>query len=353
MPRPPHAARSVRPSGDGSYGPRPSRHAGAASHAEAVHPASHRRSAVGASVAGLSALERAVAEYLDYLAVERNLSGNTISGYRRDLVTYVAFLAARGITEPDAVERRDVDDFIADRRDGGYADASIERAVSAVKGFHGFMVREGISSTHPTSSVRLPKKGERLPDYITIEDARALLEQSFPATALGARDRAELEILYGCGLRVSELSGLDVRDLHLEEGFVRVFGKGSKERLVPILGSARAALDAYLDGPRAELAAHARRLGESPAVFLNKNGGRISRQSVHATVERYGALVGLEGLHPHTLRHSFATHMLAGGADLRVLQEILGHASISTTQVYTHVDRTQLREVYLAAHPRA
>ena len=152
---------------------------------------------------------------------------------------------------------------------------------------------------------------------------------------------------------MSELCGLDLRDLYLDEEFMRVFGKGSKERLVPVMGSARAALEAYLAGPRAELAAHDRHARATGAVFLNKNGGRISRQSVHAMCERYGRLVGLEGLHPHTLRHSFATHMLAGGADLRVLQEILGHADISTTQIYTHVDRTQLQEVYLAAHPRA
>ena len=167
------------------------------------------------------------------------------------------------------------------------------------------------------------------------------------------RRAPELEVLYGCGLRVSELCGLDLRDLYLDDEFMRVFGKGSKERVVPIVGSARSALAAYLAGPRAELAAHDRVRRGSAAVFLNKNGGRISRQSVHATCERYGRLVGIEGLHPHTLRHSFATHLLAGGADLRVLQEILGHADISTTQIYTHLDRSQLQEVYLAAHPRA
>lgn len=298
-------------------------------------------------------LGRAVLDYLDYLSVERNLSANTVSGYRRDLGAYGAFLAERGAVALDEVTRGDVDGFVASRREAGYADASIERALSAVKGFHAYAVREGLSSAHPTSAVRLPKKEERLPDYITISEARALLDQPFPDTAAGARDRAELEVLYGCGLRVSELAGLDMRDLYLDEEFLRVFGKGSKERLVPIMGSARGALERYLDGPRAELASHARRRTSDQAVFLNKNGGRISRQSIHATCERYGRAVGIEGLHPHTLRHSFATHMLAGGADLRVLQEILGHADISTTQIYTHIDRTQLREVYLAAHPRA
>ena len=154
-------------------------------------------------------------------------------------------------------------------------------------------------------------------------------------------------------LRVSESVGLDLADLHLEEGLLRVFGKGSKERLVPIVGSAARALSAYLCGPRDELAGHARVRGGASAVFLNKNGGRLSRQSAHAIVERAGRSAGIEGLHPHTLRHSFASHMLAGGADLRALQEILGHSDISTTQLYTHIDRTQLREVYLASHPRA
>lgn len=300
-----------------------------------------------------TALDRGVALYLDYLAVERNFSPNTIVSYRRDLTTYAAFLVTRGVTGPDETSRHDIEAFVADRRSGGYADASIERALSAVKGLHRFLAREGISSANPADAVRLPKKEERLPDFISIEEAGALLEQPFPQTAAGARDHAMLEVLYGCGLRVSELVGLDVRDVYREDGYVRVLGKGSKERLVPLVGSAQRALGAYLDGPRQELLGHALGGATTGAVFLNMRGRRISRQSVHAICERYGALVGIEGLHPHTLRHSFATHMLAGGADLRVLQEILGHADISTTQIYTHLDRTQLQEVYLAAHPRA
>lgn len=300
-----------------------------------------------------SPLADAAEEYLVFLSVERNLSPNTVTSYRRDLRAYLAFLVERGVTDPGAVTRRDIEDFTAARRTAGYADASIERALSAVKGFHGFMAREGVTEANPASVMRLPRKEERLPDLISIEAASALLDQPFPSTAAGARDRAVLEMLYGCGIRVSELTGLDLRDLYLDDEFIRVFGKGSKERLVPIMGSARRALEAYLNGPRAELAAHSRSALRASAVFLNKNGGRISRQSIHAICERYGRMVGIEGLHPHTLRHSFATHMLAGGADLRVLQEILGHASISTTQIYTHLDRTQLQEVYLAAHPRA
>ena len=303
--------------------------------------------------ASVSPLAAQVRDYLDYLAIERNLSGSTVSAYRRDLASYLEFLETRGVCAPEGVTRRMVEDYVADRREGGYADASIERALSAVKGLHAFMVREGVTEVHPTAAVRLPKKAAHLPDYLTVDEARALLEQPFPDTPLGARDRAVLEVLYGCGLRVSEVTGLDLGGVFADDEFLRVMGKGSKERLVPLLGSAKERLLAYLDGPRAALAAHERTLDPSPAVFLNKNGGRLSRQAVHALVERYGRLVGIEGLHPHTLRHSFATHLLAGGADLRVLQEILGHADISTTQIYTHLERSQLREVYLAAHPRA
>lgn len=299
------------------------------------------------------ALERCVRDYIDYLNVERNLSQNTISAYRRDLEAYLGFLHERGVDGPDSVTRRLVEDFVADRRLAGYAPASVERTLSAVKSFHRFMVREGVTDAHPTSAIKLPKKAERLPDCISIDAVTRLLDQPFPQTASGQRNRAILEVLYGCGLRASELCGLDRGDLFLNEGFLRIFGKGSKERLVPICGSALSALIGYLEEYRSQLAVHARRAAPPDAVFLNKNGGRLSRQSVHAVCERYGRAVGLEGLHPHTLRHSFATHMLAGGADLRALQEILGHADISTTQIYTHIDRTQLREVYLAAHPRA
>ena len=298
-------------------------------------------------------LDRALSDFLDYCSVERGLSANTVAAYRRDLATYLAFLAERGIKDPDDVDRHDVEAFVAERRMGGYASSSVERALSAVKSFHRFMAREGISDAHPTAAIRLPKKEERLPDCLSIDAASELLDQEFPATALGLRDHAELEVLYGCGLRVSELVGMDLRNLYVDDGFIRVFGKGSKERLVPIVGSAARVLSSYLADARDELAAHAHGFADEEAVFLNKNGRRLSRQAVHATCEHYGHLVGIEGLHPHTLRHSFATHMLAGGADLRTLQEILGHADISTTQIYTHVDRTQLREVYLAAHPRA
>ncbi len=294
-------------------------------------------------------LARAKREYLDYLAIERGSSSNTVEAYGRDLDRYLAFLSDAGIARPEDVTRAAIEDHIAALTGVGLAPTSVERAVSAIKGFHRFMVADQITENHPTADLPLPAKPKHLPDVLSIEQARALLEQTFRETPLDQRDRAILEVLYGCGLRVSELCGLDQREVYLDDEMLRVFGKGSKERVVPIMGSAAAALGDYLVRWRPQLVG--KRL--SGAVFLNVRGGRISRQSVHAICERYGRLAGIEGLHPHTLRHSFATHMLEGGADLRIVQEILGHANIATTQLYTHVDRTHVRMAYLAAHPRA
>lgn len=298
------------------------------------------------------ALARPAEEYLGHLAVERGLAPNTLAAYRRDLDAYLVHLAARGVLEPDGVTRADVEAFIMARAAAGYAESSTNRALSAMKGFHRFMQREQISTTSPTAAVRALRTEDRLPDCLSVQAVGRLLDQPFPDTPAGARDRMMLEVLYGCGLRASELVGLDLDDLALADEFLRVRGKGSKERLVPIVGQAKARLGDYLASVRPSLAAHGRG-GASPAVVLNCRGGRISRQTVHAVCERAGRVVGIDGLHPHTLRHSFATHMLAGGADLRTIQEILGHADIATTQVYTHLDRTQVREVYLSSHPRA
>ena len=294
-------------------------------------------------------LARASAEYLDYLSVERGSSPNTVEAYGRDLDRYLAYLAWDGVTRPDEVTREEVRGHIEALEEVGLSPASVERAVSAIKGFHRFMVAEQITDVHPTADLPLPAKPSRLADVISREQAAALLDQPFPLTASGQRDRTMLEVLYGCGLRVSELCGLDQRDVVLEEEVLRVFGKGSKERVVPVMGTAAATLASYLDEWRGGLVGRT----SVPAVFLNTRGGRISRQSVHSIVERYGRMVGIEGLHPHTLRHSFATHLLEGGADLRIVQELLGHANISTTQLYTHVDRTHVRMAYLCAHPRA
>lgn len=289
-------------------------------------------------------------EYLNYVAVERGCSRNTVLAYGRDLKNYLARLRDQGVTRPDQITRERIEEHVRHLRESGLAVSSVERAVSAIKGFHRFMVAERITLAHPAANLPLPKKPERLPDVISREQAAKLLDQPFPRTAAGQRDRTMLEVLYGCGLRVSELCGLDLRRVLLDEQILRVVGKGDKERIVPIVGTAARALDEYLSTWRPQLVG-AR--VSTPAVFLNNRGRRLSRQSVHAIVAKAGAAVGIDGLHPHTLRHSFATHMLEGGADLRIVQELLGHADISTTQLYTHLDRSHIREVYLEAHPRA
>lgn len=299
---------------------------------------------------------RDVDEYLAYLRVERGASENTVAAYRRDLACWCAWLpGARAIDDLRQVARADVEAYAAYLHLDGRAASSVERALSAIKGLHRFLYAEGLAPSLPTADVRLPKKPERLPDVISIDQAIDLLDQAFPATPAGLRDKAMLEVLYGCGLRVSELCGLNLSEAYLEEGFVRVLGKGSKERLVPLVGTAATALLSYLREGRPILAARGTGASsaDAAAVFLNERGRRITRQSVYRIVERCGAQVGIAHLHPHTLRHSFATHMLSGGADLRVVQEILGHADISTTQIYTHVDREHIREEYYLAHPRA
>ena len=262
--------------------------------------------------------------------------------------------------------REDAEAHVRELHEMGLASSSVQRAASAMKGFHRFMVAEQICENHPTADLALPRKPERLPDVISREDAARLLDEPFRVdprpkarqtgepdrsnVAAFRRDKAILELLYGCGLRVSELCSLELRDVLLDDEVLRILGKGSKERVVPILGTAARALGSYLEDWRPLLLKPPR---ICPAVFLGSRGTKISRQAVFGIVERYGRLTGIEGLHPHSLRHSFATHLLEGGADLRLVQELLGHASVVTTQLYTHVDRTHIRMVYLEAHPRA
>lgn len=322
-------------------------------------------------------LEEALQEYLSYLAVERGSAANTVESYGRDLRRYVAWLAERGVTDPEDVTADLVRDHMQDLEDIGLATTSVQRAMSAIKGFHRFMVSEQICESHPTANLELPRRPERLPEVISQVEAARLLDepfrvepqprqlkpgrdgaarQSWDNVAAFHRDKAILEVLYGCGLRVSELCGLDLSDVMLHEEVVRVFGKGSKERVVPIMGTAARAVDVYERQWRDVLAAHGSR--PTDALFLSVRGSRITRQAVFGLVKSYGNQVGVtggneKGLHPHTLRHSFATHLLEGGMDLRYVQELLGHSSISTTQIYTHVDRTHVRMDYLLAHPRA
>jgi integrase/recombinase XerD len=296
-----------------------------------------------------------VEELLSWLAVEKGRSANTLAAYRRDLGAYWEFLVGRRLTL-DQVTDRVVEDYLAFLRASGKAPASVARALVAVRSLHRFCEDEGLTAGNPAEDVERPRVPAGLPKALSEDEVATLLGAVVGDDALARRDRAILEVLYGCGLRVSELVGLSLADLDLEAGFLRAFGKGAKERVVPVGRLARESLAAWLErGGRGALvpAGWARR-GDAEAVFLNARGGRLSRQGAWGVVRHYGDRVGLaDRLTPHVLRHSCATHMLDHGADIRVVQELLGHASISTTQVYTRVSTERLRRVYEAAHPRA
>jgi integrase/recombinase XerD len=301
--------------------------------------------------------DRAVLGWLAHLDVERGAARNTLSSYRRDLRRYVAFLAGQGVREPADVTEGHVTAFVAALRQGDaehvpLTATSAARCLVAVRGLHRFLLLEGVTAHDPAADVRPPAAPKRLPKAISTTQVEALLEAaSVGGTPSSLRDRALLEVLYGCGARISEATGLDVDDIDLEGGAVRLLGKGSKERIVPVGSFARAAVEEYLVRARPGFAV--RGLG-TPALFLNSRGGRLSRQSAWAALRASAERAGLgTTVSPHTLRHSFATHLLDGGADVRVVQELLGHASVTTTQIYTLVTGDRLREVYAAAHPRA
>jgi integrase/recombinase XerD len=303
-------------------------------------------------------LDGLLAEYDTWLRVERGLAPNSLAAYRRDLRRYADYLRRRGVTGDVAgVDEGIVAGFVEElaqaRTDDGlprYKESSIARALAAVRSFHRFCVEEGLLGADPSGDVGAPRVPQGIPKALTEAEVDALLNAVPGDGPRPRRDRAILEVLYGGGLRISELVGLDLGDVDLYDGLVRVLGKGSKERVVPLGRSAREAVGDYLTTGRPELAGrHA-----NSALFLNARGGRLTRQGAWLIVRGAGDRAGLQGrLFPHVLRHSCATHMLDRGADIRVVQELLGHASLSTTQVYTKVSPERLRAVYDAAHPRA
>jgi len=297
--------------------------------------------------------------------VERGLAEHTLQAYRRDLRRYAETLTAAGRTEIEQVSTEDVAEFLARLREGDenhppLAASSAGRTVVAVRGLHAFALAEGLTDYDPAKSVRPPAPPRRLPKAISIADVERLLAAAGVGQA-GLRDRALLELLYGTGARISEAVGLDVDDLELSgesrsasvAGIVRLNGKGGKQRLVPVGSFARDAVNAYLVRARPALAAASGRGQPSPALFLNARGGRLTRQGAWGALRAAAGRAALAEVSPHVLRHSFATHLLDGGADVRVVQELLGHASVTTTQAYTLVTVDKLREVYAAAHPRA
>ena len=311
----------------------------------------------------MSAVSRAVRTYLDHLTVEKGLAANTLTSYRRDLRRYLEFLGTVGIEDLAGVREETVTSFLVRLREGDadhppLSSTSAARTVVAVRGFHRFAVADGLSEVDPAASVKPPAAAKRLPKALPLSDVEAILEASGAAgTTLALRDRALLEVLYGTGARISEAVGLDVDDLDLANGTVLLRGKGGKERLVPVGSFAREAVEAYLVRGRGELVSAGSaspRGGPGGALFLNARGGRLSRQSAWAVLVKAAERAGVtRDVSPHTLRHSFATHLLDGGADVRVVQELLGHASVTTTQVYTLVTVESLREVFATAHPRA
>ncbi|MBI3931952.1 MAG: site-specific tyrosine recombinase XerD [Acidobacteria bacterium] len=293
-------------------------------------------------------LPRIAEEYLDHLRVERGLSPNTLVAYRQDLVRLVAWMGAR--TDVLVLTQGDLSEFIVALRGEGLSPRSVARAVHALRGFFRFAVREGRLGADPMENLRAPRVFRALPRYLSAGQVDALLAAPDTATPLGLRDRAILEVMYATGLRVSELIGLKPADLDLELGLVTCFGKGRKERLVPLGQAARRWVVRYRDEVRPALA----RGRPEERLFLNHRGGTLSRMGLWTIVRRHAVTAGVQRvLTPHVLRHSFATHLLERGADLRALQAMLGHADISTTQIYTHVSRERLRRVYDQFHPRA
>lgn len=297
--------------------------------------------------------ERAIDTFLRHITLERGLAQNTVSSYRRDLQAYAFWLDLQGITDLNAVTQHTISEYVQSLRDRTepLTAASVARALSSLRGLHKFQVEEGLLAEDVTRSQRPPKLPSRLPKAITISEMEQLLQAASGDEPTELRDRALLELLYATGARVSEIVGLDLDDIIDEANIIRVLGKGNKQRLVPYGSYAQDALNAYLVRARPLLSTRGR---STPALFLGARGGRLGRQHVWMIIQSVAEKADLAAkVSPHTFRHSFATHLLAGGADVRAVQELLGHASVATTQIYTQVTVDTLRESYITAHPRA
>ena len=285
------------------------------------------------------------------MAIERGLSQNTLSAYKRDLSYYLRYLNSISKSEPDEITSADVLGFQASLQRDSKAPSSVARALASTRSFHKFLIEENLAETNPASLVKSPKLGLKLPKAVSIADIERLLDAAGalePETGqlVQLRDRAVLELMYSCGARVSEVVDLDVDDFG-DSGLIRLRGKGDKERVVPVGSFAETAVSSYLSRVRPSLATK-----PNPALFLNQRGGRLSRQTIWQIISKAAESLNME-ISPHTLRHSFATHLLEGGADIRVVQELLGHSSVSTTQIYTMVTIDSLRQAYMESHPRS
>lgn len=288
--------------------------------------------------------------FLEYLSVERGLAKNTIDAYNRDLKSYIFYLRTKNIINIDYTNRTTIVSYLLLMQKKGKASSSISRACAAIKSFYQFLFREHIIDEDPTVNLDAPKLEHRLPKVLTVEEVERLLCQPDMTNPLGMRDRSMLELLYATGMRVSELISISVEDVNLEMGFLRCLGKGSKERIVPVGSIAIEYLEHYILNARKEILNDK----ESQTLFLNRQGNTMTRQGFWKIIKKYSKKAGInKKITPHTLRHSFATHLLENGADLRAVQEMLGHADISTTQIYTHITRSKIKEVYDKTHPRA
>jgi len=295
-------------------------------------------------------MQRQLQEYSNYLAVEKGLAKNTMESYRRDLNKFILFMQKRKINDPGKIDRESLNIFIGELKKNGCATATISRCIASIRSFFNFMLQEGIIESNPALELESPRIEKKLPRVLTTEEVDQLLCQPKPGEHNGLRDRAMLELLYASGIRVSELVSLNITDFDPLVGYLRCRGKGMKERIVPIGSIAINYVNEYLDKSRTKLL---KKNGE-PSLFVNHHGSRMTRQGFWKILKKYVRKSNINGdVTPHTLRHSFATHLLENGADLRSVQEMLGHADISTTQIYTQITRRKIREVYDKTHPRA
>ena len=290
-------------------------------------------------------------DYMHFLKVERQLSDNTITSYRRDLHEYITYLEKTGYASIDGIDRSVILNHLQRLKDSGKSSRTVSRHISSIRSFHQFLLREKVATQDPTVHLELPKLEQKLPRVLSVDEVDTLISIPDCSKPQGVRDQALLEILYGTGMRVSELIGLNLEDIHISMGFVRVFGKGGKERIIPLGGGAITACKRYIEEVRPLFTAKQKGV---EALFVNMRGTRLTRQGCWKLLKAHALQAGIQKeLTPHILRHSFATHLIENGADLRAVQEMLGHSDISTTQIYTHVSRSRLKEVYVKFHPRA
>jgi len=295
-------------------------------------------------------MDKTVSDFISYLSVEKGLAKNTLESYRRDLQVFACYLRQNGVTGFRDTSRQNIVGYLASLQNNGKAKATLSRNLASIRSLYQYLSQERLVDGNPSADLESPRPERKLPRVLTTREVDLLLDQPDCSRVIGPRDKAMLEVIYATGIRVSELMSLDVENLNIESGFVRCLGKGNKERIIPIGSVAVRHLQEYLKGCRHKLVKN----GAESALFVNQNGKRMTRQGFWKILKKYSREAGIKkDITPHTLRHSFATHLLENGADLRSVQEMLGHADISTTQIYTQVARSKIREVYEKTHPRA